>query len=93
MLLLGHPRLGAGLVCVFSLKRLNVEKPMPQHGAGPAAGPPPLGAWNINIRPGILLRPAKSRPRALSDLRMIYKFVADKDFIFQLPVCTLVRQA
>ena len=31
--------------------------------------------------------------RALSAAKMIYKFTADKDLIFQLPVCTLVRKA
>ena len=64
MLLLGHPHLGAQNADVYRTKWAGCRKTLAREGVCPAAGPP-LGAWNIDIRPEIPLRPAKSRPRAL----------------------------
>ena len=65
MLLLGHPRLGAQKADIYSTKWAGCRKTLAPEGMAPAGGGSYPGAWKIDIRPEIPLRPAKSRPRAL----------------------------
>ena len=51
MLLLGHPRLGAQNIDIYTMKQAGCRKTHARDGARAAVGGSSLGAWKIDIRP------------------------------------------